>query len=271
MTLAIARDTDVSRLWPALAASRIFSTPDDLAQFRADGPWRVLVDDDGRAAVLERWREHLDILAIKGVWCSERDLPQVIGDIRVVAREQGFGRIMSPLIAEGAVRPYALAGMETTETIVALRADARRIAEDPPPMPPGFDMCLGDPSEVRSLDVVDEQCFPPFWRYGQDSLRKMFDDGRLATASMSGQVIGYTWCTMDRGIGTLGRLAVLPEHRRHGVGGALLGDALRYMARNGAEVLSLCTQEDNAASRALYQRAGLRELPERLVFLVQEA
>ena len=98
----------------------------------------------------------------------------------------------------------------------------------------------------------------------------MFDDGRVVVASMSEQVIGYTWCTMDRGIGTLGRLAVLPEHRRHGAGGWLLGDALAYMARNGAEVLSLCTQEDNAASRALYARAGLRELPERLVFLIQE-
>ena len=160
--------------------------------------------------------------------------------------------------------------MSVTESIVALRSDARRIPADPPTLPDGVDTFIGTANEAGLLESVDTACFPPFWRYGSDALGAMFDDGRVVIASMSGQVIGYTWCTMDRGIGTLGRLAVLPEQRRHGVGSWLLGDALAYMARSRAEIFSLCTQEDNAASRALYARAGLRELPERLVFLIQE-
>jgi ribosomal-protein-alanine N-acetyltransferase len=271
MSLGIAQDSDLERLWPAVSASRIFASPEDLERFRADGPWRVLVDAAGRAAVLERWRSHLDILAIKGLWCAERDLAAALADIRTVARDQGFGRVLSPLVVDSAVGPYARAGMRPAETIVALRTDIRRLPAEPPETPDGVGVRLGDASVLGDLAALDAACFPEFWRYGRDSLDRMLDDGRLLVASVSDQVVGYTWCTMDRGVGTLGRIAVLPGHRRRGLGGWLLGDALAHMARGGAEVLSLCTQEDNAASRSLYARAGLRELPERLVFLMQEA
>lgn len=272
MSLHIARDHEVARLWPALAASRLFATPEDLDRFRAAGPWRVLVDDSGRAAVLERWREHMDILGIKGVWCAERDLAALLEDVRAVAREQGFARVMSPLIAEETARPYVSAGMEAIERIVALRSNTRGMkggleAE----MPQDVELLLADTRSLESLRAVDEACFPPFWRYGPEAIRAMLEDGRVVVATESGQVIGYTWCTIDRGIGTLGRLAVLPQGRHRGVGSAILDDALGFMKRGGAELVSLCTQEDNDASRALYARQGLRELPGRLVFLAREA
>ncbi len=40
------------------------------------------------------------------------------------------------------------------------------------------------------------------------------------------------------------------------------------MARCGAGTISLCTQEENATSRSLYARFGLRELPGRLELLI---
>jgi ribosomal protein S18 acetylase RimI-like enzyme len=270
MMLHIARDDEVERLWPAVSAARLFATPGDFERFRAAGPWRVLIDEQGRAAVLERWREHLDILGMKGVWCAEKDLASVIDDVGSIAREHSLGRIMSPLIADDMSGPYRAAGMEVHESIVALRADARSLPQVSPEVPEGYRLLLADPGDEDALRLVDEACFPPFWRYGSAAIARMPDEGRVLKATRSEQVIGYTWCTMDRGIGTLGRLAVLPDHRREGVGGAMLSDALGYLARNGADVVSLCTQEDNAASRALYRRVGLRELPGRLVFLVSE-
>lgn len=229
------------------------------------------MDEDGRAAVLERWREHLDILAIKGVWCAQRDLPQVLHDVRGIARQHGFGRIMSPLISRDDAGPYRAEGMEAIETIVALRSNLRSPAPSSSQEPASFDILLGTQADAGDLLHVDTACFPSFWKYGPASIASILADGRVAMATESDQVIGYTWCTIDRGIGTLGRLAVLPEARGRGIGGALLADALGFMARNGADAASLCTQEDNSVSRALYDRAGFRELPGRLVFLGQEA
>jgi len=258
-------------LWPALAASRMFASPEEFERFRAAGSWRVLIDDAGRAAVLERWREHLDILGIKRIWCAEKDLASLLEDVRTEAREQGFARVMSPLIAEETAGPYLAAGMEVIERIVALRSDTRRLTGLGDEMPAGLELCAAEPSDAEALQCIDDACFPPFWRYGANFIRSMPDEGRVVVATESGQVIGYTWCTMDRGIGTLGRLAVLPDRRQRGIGSAILRDALGFMARGGADLVSLCTQEENTASRSLYAHAGLRELPGRLVFLAREA
>jgi len=78
-------------------------------------------------------------------------------------------------------------------------------------------------------------------------------------------VLGYTLCTVSRGAGVLVRLAVARGARRCGVGSALLADAARYVERAGAITLTLCTQETNEASRALYARAGMTEVEERYV------
>ena len=88
--LNTAGDEDLGRLWPAVNASRLFPSRAEFEVFREQEPWRVRVDEAGRAVVLERWREHLDILGIKGIWCTQRDLPAVLEDVRAVARTRGY-------------------------------------------------------------------------------------------------------------------------------------------------------------------------------------
>ena len=53
-------------------------------------------------------------------------------------------------------------------------------------------------------------------------------------------------------------LAVRPAARRAGLGGRLAGQAAVRAARGGASRLFLEVAEDNAAARALYDRAGFR-------------
>ena len=85
----------------------------------------------------------------------------------------------------------------------------------------------------------------------------------IVAADDAGTVVGYATSNVFAGTCTIGRLAVDPGARRHGVGSALLADAAAAAVIEHAFVVSLCTQEDNAASRALYARCGLAEVGER--------
>src|SRR5687767_15072743 len=51
-------------------------------------------------------------------------------------------------------------------------------------------------------------------------------------------------------------LAVLPQHRGHGVGRALLRAAEEHALRKGCCRLTLEVRDDNATARALYRRCG---------------
>lgn len=54
-------------------------------------------------------------------------------------------------------------------------------------------------------------------------------------------------------------LAVRPEARRGGIGRQLIADGCAGVAAHGAERVFLEVAEDNAAARALYERAGFVE------------
>jgi ribosomal protein S18 acetylase RimI-like enzyme len=56
---------------------------------------------------------------------------------------------------------------------------------------------------------------------------------------------------------------VRPEHRRHGLGLALMDAALDAARRRGADYIEVATGEDDTGARALYERLGFvnRERP----------
>jgi ribosomal-protein-alanine N-acetyltransferase len=61
-------------------------------------------------------------------------------------------------------------------------------------------------------------------------------------------------------------LAVRPEARRAGLGGRLTGQGALAAAAAGAVRLFLEVAEDNAAARALYDRAGFRQIGRRKAY-----
>lgn len=270
-----AQQADLGWLWPPVRASQIFDHPDELERFWAEAPWRVRVNGRGEAAVLVRWREHLDLLAVKGLWCSERRVPLVLEDLRAVAREQGFGRLLSPLLPEDAARPYEAAGMRTVQEIVVLRLDVRRrhkLLDAPGAL--GVALRIGSAEDVPAVLAVDNSAFEPFWRYDRP-LMEQYVAGtrtsaceRLGIAEARGEVVGYTLCTVRRGEGSIGRLAVRPDLQGRGVGAVLLEDAAAYLERAGADRATLCTQAENVRSRRLYANAGFKEVPGLLLGMV---
>jgi ribosomal protein S18 acetylase RimI-like enzyme len=104
---------------------------------------------------------------------------------------------------------------------------------------------------------VDAACFDDFWRYDPAALTAFVERDRVTVARRDGVAISYTLCTLGTAEMSVGRLAVLPAERRLGVGRALLDDALAWAASSQARSVVLCTEKSNAASRRLYESAGM--------------
>jgi [ribosomal protein S18]-alanine N-acetyltransferase len=254
-------------LWPAVSADHLFPTGDAFRQYRDAAPWQVRVTERGEACVLGRWKRHLDVLAIRGIWAAERDRAEFVRDALAQAAEHEFGRVLSPLLPEMFLDPYYACGMRVAQRIVAIQGHPELVLPADPP--PGIRIRQGTAADIDSITRIDRVSFNEFWRWQKEDLRALIALERLGVAEANGgAIIGYTLATVSRGAATLSRLATVPHARRSGIGRALLAESARWAVWQGAVTFSLCTQEDNLASRALYAQAGLTEIPERYAFAI---
>jgi len=118
--------------------------------------------------------------------------------------------------------------------------DTRRFIEPRDGMSSGYGSFLG--SQIASRDAV------------------------VLVAEMNGQVIGYTYATVEgpdwmslRGpAGVLQDIIVDPAHREHGAGRMLLDATLAALKDRGAPRVVLSTAERNEPAQRLFTRAGFR-------------
>jgi ribosomal protein S18 acetylase RimI-like enzyme len=114
-----------------------------------------------------------------------------------------------------------------------------------------------DRGEVHEVDV---SAFSEFWQLGEAGL----DDALGATpdarfrVARDDRIVAYAICGLAGRQGYVQRLAVRPEHRRAGLGAALVLDGLEWMRKRGADDAVVNTQIDNVAALALYDDLGFR-------------
>ena len=263
---------DLTWIWPAAGASHLFADAGELTQEWEAAPWRVRVTAKGEAAVLGPWRTHLPIMAVRGLWCSGPRVPMLLEDLRVVARQQGFERVLSPFVPKEHAAPYERAGLERAQEVVVYRLERLRIGgQASAPLrvtPTGIRLTVGTLADLRPVRAVDAEAFDDFWRYDERMLARYMASDRVGLAYRRGQIVGYTLSTLHGSESTLGRLAVIPGEQGRGIGAALLVEAIAAAAGRGARGMTLCTQAENKASRRLYERAGFKESPGHLVGLL---
>nr|WP_245215481.1 GNAT family N-acetyltransferase [Pararoseomonas baculiformis] len=112
------------------------------------------------------------------------------------------------------------------------------------------------------------RAFAPAERWGAVAIRAMLGlEGAFGlVAPGSGpedEPRGFILARAVAGEAEILTLAVDPACRRQGLGGSLLGACLAEVARRGAACLFLEVSEGNAPARALYGRAGAREVGRR--------
>ncbi len=247
----------------------MFASREEFEAFWRDAPWRVQVSEAGDAAVVERWRQHMGLLAVKGLWCAERDMPAILADLLSLAHTQGFDDLLSPIVPDTLLAPYEAAAMRVAHCGVTMRV--KHPAERNVELTPGVGLRRAGGEDLDAILAVDATSFEPFWRYDALSLAALLATHRTVAATLDGELIGYTLCTVERDEGMLGRLAVVPGERGRGIGAALLDDAIGYCVRAGVRGVTLYTQEENRVSRALYESRGFRQLQGTSCFLTFES
>lgn len=185
----------------------------------------------------------------------------------------GYQRAVTAALRSNDAHVFGTAGFTVRERLHVLRHDLRSLPEVPEP-----DTATLRRSRRRDRGAVldvDRAAFDSFWTLGPDGLdealnatssvrfrvaERSTDDGRR-------EVIGYAVCGRAADVGYLQRLAVHPAVARHGVGSALVADALGWLRRRRARLVLVNTQESNLAALELYRRLGFRPEPEPLVVL----
>lgn len=260
--LRVATAEQARALWPAVRASRLFASAEEFESFRLAEPWRVRMTEKGEGVVMAAWRHHLEVLAIKGLWASPARIAAIVGECAAVAADHGYRSLLSPLLTVDSLSPYLESGFELAERIVVLQGLVDEVARAGGRA--GIETRAAAPADIDAMETIDTACFDAFWGYGRPELAEALRAEHVIVATGSaGSVLGYASCAAYGGSVTVGRLAVDPAVQRRGVGTELLASCARWAAQSDAFALSLCTQEHNRASRALYAGAGMHELQDR--------
>ena len=120
-----------------------------------------------------------------------------------------------------------------------------------------------DMDDLDAVYAVDAAAFNLEWRNSRAALEMALQQAAVASVVEAGTgIIGYQISTAGPLGGHLARLAVHPQAQGQGIGYTLLCDTLNQFTRRGVMRVSVNTQSDNAASLALYTRAGFRKTGE---------
>jgi ribosomal protein S18 acetylase RimI-like enzyme len=174
--------------------------------------------------------------------------------------DQGYRRVLTAALSVAEQEPFLAAGFTRHEALHLLHRDLVDVER-----PDGaIELRRGRRRDESRVLAVDALAFDTFWRFDRSGLV----DARSATpvsrfrvaVGPAGQsvdgVAGYAVTGRAGAIGYLQRLAVHPRAQGHGMGEALVLDALRWAQRRGAQAVMVNTQVTNERALRLYERLG---------------
>jgi putative acetyltransferase len=95
--------------------------------------------------------------------------------------------------------------------------------------------------------------------------------GLSSVAVAEGRIVGGALCGHDGRRGYIEHLAVVPEFRGRGAGGAIVSACLRGLSREGIPYCHILVFADNEKGAAFWQRRGWRARPELRVLSIRPA
>ncbi len=98
--------------------------------------------------------------------------------------------------------------------------------------------------------------------------QKMFADAEFSIVERDGEAIGRLYIDRREDEHRLIDIALLPEHRGEGIGGALMREVLDE-AREAGKLVRIHVERNNPAMR-LYRRLGFEKIEEQGVYFLME-
>jgi ribosomal protein S18 acetylase RimI-like enzyme len=216
------------------------------------------------------WRDRDDVLLVgpmPGVPVDSDGVRDTLGQLR----DRGIHQVFTHALAPGEQHTFLAAGFEPHEHLHLLRHD---LSTWPAPAAlDGHRIRRGTRLDYPAVLDLDGRAFDEFWRFDLRSLveaRRATPVSRfrvavrttgLPAASAGGRALGYAVTGRARRTCYLQRLAVHPDHQHHGLGTALIIDALHWARVRGAASVLVNTQERNQTAYELYLRLGFVSEP----------
>jgi ribosomal protein S18 acetylase RimI-like enzyme len=123
---------------------------------------------------------------------------------------------------------------------------------------------------LQALDV-DRAAFGDEWALDatgwRDALAATPKHRVFVAVPPRSSVVGFAIAGVSGSDGFLQRLAVHPDHQRHGAGRSLVLATMRWAAEHGARRVVVNTKSNNDAALQLYRSVGFREQPDSLVVM----
>lgn len=177
---------------------------------------------------------------------------------------QGITQVFTIALTPPEQQPFTDAGFRHHEHLHLLKHTLGAV-----PAPPGVHHPVkrARRSDRDRVLTVDNLAFDDFWSFDNQALtdaRSATPTSRFRVATAAGTrsgVVGYAITGRARRTCYLQRLAVDPRHQRHGIGAALVCDALHWGNRRRADCMFVNTQERNTAALRLYEALGFTQQP----------
>lgn len=122
------------------------------------------------------------------------------------------------------------------------------------------DFCGYDDTYAGAIAAAEEACFSEPW--SEQAVRDYFayPYNHALIALNDKKMIGYITYTVLAGEAQIANVAVLPEHRRHGVASAMLVELERLAVEQCFDRMTLEVRQSNQAALALYGASGFVEV-----------
>jgi ribosomal-protein-alanine acetyltransferase len=121
-------------------------------------------------------------------------------------------------------------------------------------------------ADAATLVAIERRCFSDPWSEAafREALSSEWSFGLVADSGRG--PAGYLIGREAAGSGEILNLAVAPEFRRRGIGGALLEEGVRVFGRRRATEVFLEVRESNHSAQALYLAQGFRPVGQRAAY-----
>lgn len=184
----------------------------------------------------------------------------------------GYSSVITSALHPDEAEAFLRLGFTEYDRLRVLAHDLSDLDPPRPPLPPAVRLRRVRRSDRGRALAVDARAFPTFWRLdaaGLAEAESATPATRFRVAEWAGTVVGYAVTGRGGSQGFLQRLAADPDRAGHGIGSALVLDAMRWSRRRRCRCLLVNTQHDNRRALELYTRLGFRPTPTDLVVLAR--
>ena len=222
-----------------------------------------------RAALLASLYRHpvavVRILALRAEGDRRRFFESVLPHAEERLRHLGVARLAFHSCSDWLVAELQRSGYVIQDTVVNYYMDGLQPRTDGSRR--GVSVRAGEMADSGRILALDTDAFARFWRINRRIVGEAVTKcPYYLVAEKDGCIVGYLMAERWERDAYISRIAVTPDHQGQGIGTRLVEEALILMRRDGLQGVLLNTQEDNASSRAMYEKLGFRLTSRREVF-----